>query len=331
MSDTNKQSQDREGTRDSYPCDEAFRQQLRKFRDDSRGTAEEWTNGRIAAGIGLSVRVISDYLNPDGNKYDGDTKRIERKLREWLRDIRLQLDSNIVTTACEIAEQIETAVEEIRTAKRMGVVIGEPGIGKTRGIELYCQTHELAIAFTTISWHRNTNSFANCLLKAADVTQSKRGLRDFESFVEKTIGMTRPILVDDAHKLTRGALQLAYDYRDQTGAPVCLFGDERLILKLKDDAQRLRRTGIVTRLKIKNPAPLIDHHIQSLIPDANGEAVSLRKLCTQIVAKPGHFGSLQMELALAVRMKKGAPDWSWAEAVKHAHKKLIRDYDFTAN
>jgi DNA transposition AAA+ family ATPase len=160
------------------------------------------------------------------------------------------------------------------------------------------------------------------------VTQSKRGLRDFEAFVDKTIGMTRPILVDDAHKLTRGALQLVYDYRDKTGAPVGLFGDERLILKLRDDAQRLRRTGIVTRLKIKDATPLIDHHIRTFIPDSNGETQDLRKLCQQIVMKPGHFGSLQMELALAVRLKKGAPDWSWPEAIKHAHQKLIRDYEF---
>jgi len=315
-------------TRTTYPCDETLRQQLRKFRDDSKGSADEWTNARIASGIGLSVRVISDYLNPDGNKYDGDTKRIENKLREWLRDIRLTLDTSITSFICDVSRQIETAVEEIRTAKRIGVIVGPPGIGKSRGIDLYCSTHELAIAFTTSSWHRNTNSFANCLLEAADVTQSKRGLRDFESFVEKTMGMTRPILVDDAHKLTRGALQLAYDYRDTTGAPIALFGDERLILKLKDDAQRLRRTGIVTRLKIKDPTPLINHHIAALIPDANGETEFLRKLCAQIVAKPGHFGSLQMELALAVRLKKGAPDWSWAEAVKHAHQKLIRDYEF---
>jgi DNA transposition AAA+ family ATPase len=311
--------------RPSYPADEGLRAEVRQFRDTSAG---KWSNAKIATAIGYTARVISDYLNADGNKYEGDVREIERKLREWHRDIELQMDSSVVPISCEVSDQIERAIEEIRTAKRIGVVIGAPGIGKSCGIGLYRETHQLAISFTTRSWHRNTSCAANCLLEAADVTQAKSGLKSFEAFVEKTKGMTRPILVDDAHKLTRGALQLFYDYRDATGAPIVLFGDERLLTKLKDDAQRLRRTGIVTRLKIKNPTPLIDHHINSFISDTNGEDADLRNLGAQIVVKPGHFGSLQMELALAVRLKRGAPDWSWTEAVKRAHRKLIREYDF---
>lgn len=317
-----------ESPRTNYSCDEALRQQLRKFRDESKGTADEWSNGRLAREIGFSVRVISDYLNDGGNKYDGEIGKVEARLRQFLRDIRLSLDSSVDSIECEVSKQIELSIEEARTAKRIGVGIGAPGVGKTRGIGLYCAGHDLAISFVTRTWHRNTSSVANCLLEAADVTQSKSGIKSFESFVEKTRGMARPIIVDDAHKLTRGALQLLYDYRDETGAPIMLIGDDRLLAKLRDDAQRLRRTGIVTHFKIKSPDALIDHHIRSLIPNANGESDDLRKLARQIVAKAGHFGSLQMELALAVRLKKGIPDWSWVEAVKHAHQKLIRDYEF---
>ena len=313
-------------TRPSFPANEALRAELRRLR-----AAGAWTNSRIATAIGYTTRVVSDYLNDAGNKYDGDVAAVERKITEWMRDLQLHLDSRVPLIACEVAEQIELAVEEIRTAKRIGVIIGAPGIGKTCGIARYCQSHELAIAFTTRSWHRNVNSLSNCLLAAANMTQSKRGLQAFGAFVERTRGMTRPILVDDAHKLTRGAIQLLYDYRDDTGAPVALFGDERLLVKCRDDAQRLRRTGIVTHLQIRNPGPLIEHHLRSFIggDDLSGdEAAELRKLSRRIVAEAGHFGSLQMELALAVRLKKGKPDWSWPEAVRKAHKKLIRDYDF---
>jgi DNA transposition AAA+ family ATPase len=314
--------------RTTFPADESLRQELRLFRDNSGG---EWTNAKIAQAIGYTPRVISDYLNAGGNKYDGDAREVEVKLREWLRDIQLELDSSVPVINCEIADQIEIAVENIRTSKGIGVIIGEPGIGKSCGIGIYSKRHTLAIAFTTRSWHRNTASMCNCLLEAADVTQTKSGLKAFELFVEKSRGMTRPILVDDAHKLTRGALQLLYDFRDATGAPIALFGDDRLLAKLKDDSQRLRRTSTVTRLKIRDPKPLIEHHIDSLVPDANGDRDELRKLARQIVDKAGRFGSLQMELALAVRLKRGAPDWSWSMAVQAAHKKLIRDYEFTAN
>jgi len=314
-------------TEKTYPCDEQLRQELLTLRDHA---SNEYSNSRIASQVGYSQAVISQYLNPVGNKYDGDTKKFESQVRQWLRDIRLQLDSSVETIDCEISRRISDAIEDIRTAKRIGVIIGAPGIGKSRGVDLYVQDHSLAIAFRVCSWHRNQRSVEDCLFKAADVGRLKRGENSMEILAEKLRGSTRPILVDDAHKASSPALQCLYDFRDATGMPVVLLGDDRLLAKLRNDPQRLRRTGIVTTLKIKNATPLIEHHVDALLPDrANGERKELLKLCDQIANSSGHFGSVQMELALAARIRKGDPDLSWCEAVKRAHKKLIRDTELT--
>jgi len=307
----------------THPCDEELRARVRALRDDSHA---EINNSTIAGEVGYTNAVLSQYLSEDGNKYPGDTRKLERRLREWLRDRILMLDSQIPTIDCEIAKQIGTAVEEIRTAKRIGVITGEPGIGKSRGLGWYCATHERAIAFTCCTWERNLSSAIECLCRAADVGRVRSGLAAMKLLVEKMRGTSRPILIDDAHKLTRQALQLFYDFRDATGAPVVLLGTDDLIRKLQDDAQRLRRTGLVFRLKVTDPVPLIRHHIRALAPDVDGEEKQLIALCRELVEAEGEgvFGSVQMELSLAARIKKGKPDWNWCECVRRAHKKLIR-------
>ncbi|MDE2107059.1 MAG: AAA family ATPase [Patescibacteria group bacterium] len=285
------------------------------------------SNSSIAAAIGYSDAVISQYLSPDGNLYGGNTRAVEKKLREWLRDRRLEMDTSVSTISCDVAEQVANAIEDIRTAKRIGVGIGAPGIGKSRGIQLYCADHELAISFNVWAGACNKSALEDLLFEAADVARSKSGINSARVLADKLRGTSRPVIVDDAHKLTCPALQLLYDLRDQTGIPIALFGDDRLIAKLQNDGQRLRRTGIVYRLKIKDSAPLVEHHIRQLIPDAGSEMSALKKLCAVVAEKTGHFGSVQMELALAVRLKKGNPDWSWCEAVRNAHRRLIRDYE----
>jgi hypothetical protein len=165
-------------TRSTYDCDLALRASLLAFRDDSAG---HWSNATIAKETGYSTRVVADYLNPDGNKYDGDTKAVEKRIREFLRDRKLVSDSNVETVDCDIAQQICAAIEDIRTARRIGVIIGPPGIGKSRGIKLYCcgdggecRQHEAAIAFTVWEGECNKTAVANLLFKAADVLQSRK-------------------------------------------------------------------------------------------------------------------------------------------------------------
>lgn len=307
-----------------YPCDAVFRAKFLAWRAEN----PNWTDRAIGAQIGRSDTMLYHYSHAEGNLYSGNVAGLEKKLAEFMRDYRLEMDTNVPTVDCEVSRQINDAMEEIRTAKRIGVIIGAPGSGKSRGINLYCESHELAVAFRVCCWQKSQADFAECLFKAAGIDSPRRGLLNMKPLVEKMTGTSRPFLIDDAHKLTRSALQLAYDFRDATGAPVALFGDARLVDKLRDDAQRLRRTGIVFRLKIKNPTPLIEHHLDALAPDANGDRADLVKLCRTIVAAEngGHFGSLQMELSLAARLKRGNADWNWCEAVRRAHQKLIRDY-----
>ena len=321
---------DRDTARSTFPHDGEIRAQLIAFRDDSGG---DWSNSAIAKRLGYSTRVISDYLAPAGNHYDGDTLAVEKKIKEFLRDRRMVSDSSVETIPCEISRKVESSLECIRTSLRIGVIIGEPGIGKTRAVKLYTDSHELAISFTAWEGACSKSALVDLLFSAANVARAKRGDNKIQLLADRLCDSGRLIIADDAHKLSPHALQLLYDFRDRARTPVALVGDDRLIAKLQSDRQRLRRTGEVTELEVKNSTPLIEHHIDQLL-DAKSireERSDIIALCKEIATRDGVFGSVQTELSLAVTIKTAKPDISWAEAIHSAHKRLIRKTPLTAN
>ena len=313
--------------RPTFTADENLRARLREFKEGHR-----WSNSDLAVGIGYSPAVVLLYLAPGGNQYDGDTAAVEGKVREFLRDQQLILDTGIETIASEVSERIEGWLEDIRTSRGFGVIIAEAGLGKSRATDLYLGSHSLAIGLSAWEGECSRASAEDLLFRAADVMRtSKRGSKA-RALVAKMRGSARMIVVDDAHYLTRAAISLFSGFRDRTGMSIAFLGIPKLMDKLESDPQVLSRINFNRQLawkRLKSVDTLIDHHIKSLIGEANGEQAELRKLCRQIASHDGHFRSLQQQLARAVRLHRGNKAWSWCECVRNAHACLIRDYDLS--
>lgn len=316
------------------PGSPALRADLARFRKNSG-----WSNAKIAAAIGYNQSVISQYLNldkegnpsPEGNIYTGDIPAIEKRLREFLRDQRLLLDTGIESIETDASRKITEYLEDIRTSRGFGVIIAEPGIGKSRALDRYCADHELAIIFTAWEGECSRACAEDLLVKAAEVTRGKQHARDL---IEKLRGSNRMIIVDDAHYLTGPALSLLCGFRERTGVSLALVGISRLVEKLAADPQRLSRVNFQRQIrfnKLKDVDALITHHVNALLGDLDGETAEVMRLCRVIVSHAGHFRSLHQELARAVRLHRGKPDWPWSECLRKAHRLLIRDYDLPAD
>lgn len=281
------------------------------------------TQAKAAGKLGISSAQLNQYLL---GKYLGDVPRLERKVAEFLGNEERRRQAGVETIACEQTLAIKAALELIRKTNDVGVVLAESGEGKTRAIEHYRIENPLCVLFHVRSWCNDKHGVEGALFTAV----GKDGYDNRTSrslwMIKKMKGSDRLLIVDDAHKLTRPALQWVFDFHDETGIPVALIGTFALEDKLADDAQRFRRVGYRHELRPEQPAELIAHLVRTLAPGAvNGEAAKLEELCGQLVGQRGHFGDCHKQLKLAAEIKSGHAALSWEKAFRAAHTKMFRD------
>ncbi len=288
--------------------------------------ATQCSNSEIGRGIGYSSGYVSQYL---AGKFPGDLARFETAIREWLRDRTVAAVSGVPTIETELSKLMCRRFDEIRQSRDLAIMVGDAGIGKTRGDSLYLIDHTLAIGFRALPWRSGMNAIAEDLSKAAGITRLGKGEKRWDAILDRTQGSGRLLIVDDAHELAPRALQCTIDYHEETGNPVCLKGLPILKKKLLTDARRARRVDAVIELKISDPLPLVSHLVNQFAPDANGEKSDLIKLCAQVATGLGAFGSVEKQLKYAARARKKKPGLTWLESFRAAHLRLLRGYSLT--
>ena len=281
------------------------------------------SNAEIGRGMGYSSGAVSTYL---GGKYHGDLVSFETAAREWLRDLITVGITGVPTIETEISKIMSRRFEEIRTSRGLVLIVGDAGIGKSRGDGLYLIDHTLAIGFRTIPWRSGMNAIAEDLSKSAGINRLAKGEKRWDAILDRTRGSGRLLIVDDAQELAPRALQCCVDYHEETGNPVCLIGLPSLKKKLLTDARRARRIDAVVELKITDPLPLIRHLVNQFAADANGDTDDLIKLCSSVVAGLGAFGSVEKQLKYAAHARRKKPDLTWPAAFRAAHLRLLRGY-----
>lgn len=301
------------------PADSDLRTRLRRHMD-----LQELGNARVGRELGYSPGVVSQWL---GGKYPGDVTEVEARVRDYLQGFQRRRLSGIETVECELTRQVHTALEAIRRTNDVGVILAEAGEGKTRALELFVARNPTAVLFRVRSWCSDKLSIEGALMDAVGRGGYDHRTKRAVWLCEKFAGTGRLLIVDDAHKLTRPALQWLFDFHDETACPIPLVGIYELADKLKDDAQRFSRVGLLHEVKPKNPRELLGHLVSRLAPGArNGEADELLALCEQVAEQHGHFRAVFKQLKLAAEIKEGKPALGWAQCFQGAHGKLLREY-----
>jgi transcriptional regulator with XRE-family HTH domain len=285
--------------------------------------AKDLSNSEVGRGMGYSSGAVSTYLN---GKYEGDLSAFETAAREWLRDLTVAAVTGVPTIETEVSKTMSRRFEEIRAARELALVVGDAGIGKSRGDGLYLIDHTLAISFRALPWRSGMNAIAQDLSKAAGINRLAKNEKRWDAILDRTQGSGRLLVVDDAQELAPRALQCCIDYHEETGNPVCLIGLPSLKKKLLADARRARRVDAVIELKISDPTPLIKHLVCQFAPDANGDADTLLELCRRVATGVGAFGAVEKQLKYAARSRKKQPGLTWPAAFRAAHLRLLRNY-----
>lgn len=286
------------------------------------------SNGQLGRSLGYSTAVVSQYL---AGKYPGDVERVDKRVRDYLRSFARRRQTGVATVKCAATRKIATAIEAIRRTNDVGVIIAEAGLGKSRAVDSYCEANPTSLLLQVRGWCNDKHSIEAMI--AAELGSYDGKKKRSLWLIEKLNGGGRTLIVDDAHKLTRPALQWLFDFHDETHCPLALVGIGELEKKVKDDAQRFSRTGLLMRLEAdESDETLIGHLIASLAPQASArEVAELQQLCSQVAEQHGHYRAVYKELKLAAEIKEAKAELTWSECFRSAHTRLFREYELARN
>jgi DNA transposition AAA+ family ATPase len=305
---------------------EALRQRLLELR---AGPAKEnYSNNKLAKALGVNSSYVSQYCT--GEKFSGDLDNFEKRLADFFRNEARRKASGVDTVSSSESKQLADALEFIRKTNDVGEILAHSGEGKSRGIELYKKTNPTCIVFHVRSWSRDLGSIEGALFKAIGSAGWDKTSKRAEFMCDKLAGSDRLLIVDDAHKLTKPAMQWLFDFHDVTQSPVALVGTFDLEANLGADSQRFSRTGLRYEIKPEEPRALIEHLVRSLAPDLNGEFEQVCDLGEQIAAHAGCYRAVHKQLKLAMEIRSSAKKpITMVQAVRSAQTQLIRDWQLS--
>ncbi len=302
---------------------EALRTRLIELR--SGPNKEDFSNNKLARKLGVNSAYVSMYCT--GKEFSGDLVMFEKKLDDFFRNEARRKASGVETISTSETKSICSAFETLRKLNEIGCVVLPSGGGKTRGEELYLKENPTAIHFQVRSWNCDKASVEGALFHAVGSAgwdgQTKRAV----FLVTKLTGSDRLLIIGDAHKLTKAALQWVVDFWEATLIPVALVGTQALQTLLMSDTQRFSRIQLWNEITPESPRVLIAHLAKSLMPELNGELETVCDLGEQIVSHEGYYRAVYKQFKLAEEIRACAKKpINHFQAIKSAHAFLLRDW-----
>lgn len=313
-------SQPPEHEESSHKADDALRAQVIALRDGP----EPISNSQIGRAVGYSAAVISQYLAPEGCKYTGRVAELESRIRDWLRQRERERKLAVDLIECEVSNAVCAALDQVRRTNDVGLVYGDAGIGKTCAAHLYLRQNPTAVLITLSRWAADPGAIERFLLR--EIGDSvKRDTRRGEYICDQLRESGRLVIVDNAHKAHRPALEWLFDFWDRTHCPVALLGNEEVMLKIEDNDQRFSRIGLKLKIEVKRPKPLIRHLIEQIVPDSGD---TLSHLCEQVAEQRGRFRAVIKHLSLTqfIHDRTGV---DWTKAFLAAHQRQVHHYQLS--
>jgi len=163
-----------------------------------------------------------------------------RTLNNWVeqdaRQRAVAISGKYVQTS--VAKQMMAAARLVREAGTMGIVYGPTGIGKTRCARAVHEHFAGSILVTVQYGLYHPKGFTTALAEALGVRSVGTARNDakfstqYERVIERLRESNRLLIVDEAHKLHEGAIELLREIHDATGVPVLLVAIKELQTRL---------------------------------------------------------------------------------------------------
>jgi len=257
---------------------DALVRELLSYRDShgaTKGKPMPWDD------LGGMIGVSSSSLNEIARgTYKADPAGVLRKVDQFLADERIKLGRFDVRsfTHISLTHKIKGAIESGLKRNKMPVVIGEPGSGKSAHARWFVGQREGAVLIEPDDFDCDERWVVDALYTAFGLSAYHSHRREKKRSIVNYLRKHKAavIVVDEAQKLTRGALEMLrrlHDLSDPTGRrniSIVFFGDPdfyKLIVKARG-GQRVPLTPQITRRMY----PIFDIARHGCDFDSNGNA-----------------------------------------------------------
>lgn len=209
----------------------------------------------ICKGIGISSSTLSAYMN---KAYDGNLEKLNGSIQTFLEREAERADKwRDVIVETSLMQQIQKILKLSHAMRKMCLIYGPAGIGKTKSAEAYMRkTH--GVRMITIS--PDVKSISGVIFMLYNSLFGKQTtLTVYQSRIaieNKLKDSDAMIIIDDADHLTNAALEVVRRIHDLTNIAIAIIGTEQIIDRLRHPASGKILARMSSRLPIKRVFPI---------------------------------------------------------------------------
>jgi DNA transposition AAA+ family ATPase len=323
------------------PIDTVLRSKL-----EAHMSVHHLSQKQVGTMVGCSESTINRYLNPPPkalDRFHGDVERLENRIRGMLTraELRAKVKQTVEPFPTLATKRVKNFINTIFMRPQIGLIFGEAGTGKTSGIVLFMDENPDALLVTMSQCKTcGCGAILHALWKTLDTRGYKARLHGSRGafVVDQLAGSNRPLIIDNAHRMTPGARKWVCDFHDETGCPVILVGNPEVVDGFRTNDQQFSRIGFKGEISLlkrsgedreQHLREAVEQFLQRVWPEA---AASLFDLSMEVARNHGHLRALWHQLALAQHLhhekQKGCD--TPIKAFRAAHAQLVRNYELAA-
>lgn len=232
---------------------------LSVVRDQLRQHIEETGKSQsdIAKSIGRSEAAFSQFLN---GTYSGNMNDIATRVVNYLnrQEKRLAAPKEPEFVQTSIAGEVLTVADFTHTHRTIGLIYGDAGVGKTLALQQYAQGHKGGVILLRARVDlKSAGAIITELME--QIGKREYGSRRVEvnAVIQALKGSGNMIIIDEAQRLSYGALEMLRDIHDEAGVGLLLVGNRDIYERMRGKkgvlfAQLFSRVGIRRCLQCKD-------------------------------------------------------------------------------
>lgn len=204
------------------------------------------SQGDVATATSTSTAMLSQFLS---NKYPNMAKATETYWSYLQLERRRAISPkkpNFVMTS--ISADIFGALSYVELNQSIGLIVGKSGIGKTSTLEQYAGQNRQKTVM--ISAHARTDkALLDKLTLAVTGKRIKETMSDLTDRLIHTLeGSNRILIIDEAQRLSKNALEAIRAISDEAGVGLVLSGTPELLDRLDSEGyEHIRNRASVTK------------------------------------------------------------------------------------